>query len=268
MATSPIKQLTTGQRIMGGIVLFKPHDSDIFIKFGPVGSVTLTPTLTEVESRSDESGTSQLIGSWVMQTDGVLNIADIQMWSPEIYDAMFLSLREYETQSAAASTVLTLENVKVGDVIKIPGIKPTITTVTDGAAEDPVVYVEDVLGVGVGNYIYQRKRGFMEFTAIPVGADEDVKITYALAAITEVDKIVKREIMRTSGIRGEVHVLGVVAEGAPGEEVDYIFNDVEFRPNGDITLKGVDALNVASLTGKVYNTGGAGYGFVRPVPTV
>ncbi len=265
MATSPIKQLTTGQRIMGGIVVFEPHDSLKVIKIGPVGAVTLTPTLTEIESRSDESGTSQLIGSWVTQTDAVLQIADIQMWTDALYDAMFLASRTYRTQTAVASTVLTVDDVAVGDVIQIPGIKPTITTITDGAAEDPVAYVEDGTGFGDGDYIFQSSRGLLEFVKIPSGAGTDAKVTYALAAITAADKIVEREIMGTSGIRGKVSVLGVVDGGLPGQAVDYIFPDVEFRPNGDITLKGVDALNVGALTGKVYNTGGAGYGFVRPV---
>ncbi len=70
--------------------------------------------------------------------------------------------------------------------------------------------------------------------------------------------------MRTSGIRGKLSILGVTGGGLPGQAVDYIFKDVEFRPNGAVTLKGVDALNVGSLTGRVYNDG-TGYGFVRPV---
>jgi len=265
MATSPIKQLTTGQRIMGGIVVFKPHDSIKWIKIGPVGAVTFTPTLTELESRSDESGTSQLIGSWVTQSDAVLQIADIQMWTDALYDAMFLAERTYRTQTAVASATLTVEDVAAGDIIDIPGIKPAIISVTDGAASDPVEYSEDDTGFGDGHYIYQKSRGLLEFIAIPAGADADAEVTYSLPAITEADKVVSREIMRTSGIRGEVRVLGVVDGGLPGAPVDYIFPDVEFRPNGDVTLKGVDALNVGALTGKVYNTGGAGYGFVRPV---
>ncbi|CAN7260159.1 hypothetical protein LJR098_001073 [Rhizobium sp. LjRoot98] len=268
MATSPIKQLTTGQRIMGGIVVFKPKGTNKFIKIGPVGAVTVTPTLEEVESRSDESGTSQKIGNWVVKTDATVNIADIQMWTQTIYEAMFLAVKGYKTQSAVASAVLLVEDVAVGDVIQIPGIKPTVTSVTDGAPSDPVAYLEDVTGFGNGNYIYQRSRGFLEFTAIPEDAGADAKVTYALAAVTEADKIVEYDMMRTSGIRGELQVLGVVDGGLPGDAVDYIFHDVEFRPQGDLGLKDATALNTASLTGTVYNTGGAGYGYVRPVATV
>ncbi|MCQ1856216.1 hypothetical protein, partial [Neorhizobium galegae] len=179
--------------------------------------------------------------------------------------ALFTSPSSHRTQPAVTSANLGVEHVAVGAVTPMPRIKPTITTVTDGAVEDPVAYTEASSVMGGGHYIYQRSRGLLEFIAIPDGAAADATITYALAAITEADKIVEYEIMRTSGIRGEVQVWGVVDGGLPGEPVDYIFPDVEFRPNGDVTLKGVDALNVASLTGKVYNQGGAGYGYVRPV---
>ncbi|MGX9991611.1 hypothetical protein ACS4RR_021010 [Rhizobium sp. Z1P35] len=265
MATSPIKQLTTGQRIMGGIVVFKPAGSDKFVKFGPVGDVTFTPTLTEIDSRSDESGTSQLIGSWVTQSDAVLNIANIQMWTDILYDAQFLTEKFYLTQAAVPATTLTVEDVAVGDVIIVPGIKPTITSITDGAAEDPVTYTEDATGFGNGDYIYQQARGIVEFIKIPAGAGADAVVTYAQAAITEADKIVRRQIMSTAGVRGEVRILGVVDGGLPGAPVDYIFPDVQLRPNGDTTLKGVDAQNIGSLTGKVFNTGGVGYGFIQPV---
>jgi len=264
MATSPIKQLTTGQRLMGGIAIFKPAGQSKIIKLGPVGAVTLTPTLTEVESRSDESGRSQLIGSWVTQQDAQLQIADIQMWTDTLYDAMFLASRTYRTQAAVASATMLVEAVAVGDVVDVPGIKPTIISITDGEVA-PVSYDEDDTGYGDGHYIFQSARSLVEFIKIPAGAGADAEITYSLPAITEADKIVSREIMSTNGIRGELRVLGAVAEGMPGDPVDYIFPDVEFRPDGAITLKGTDDLNRGSLTGKVYNLGGLGYGYVRPV---
>ncbi|WP_027489230.1 hypothetical protein [Allorhizobium undicola] len=264
MATLPVIPLTTGQRIMGGIALFQPHGSDKVIKIGPVGVVDFAPTLTEVESRSDETGTSQLIGSWITQQDAVITISDIQMWTPTTYDAMFLSKRILATQTALASGTVIVEDVAVGDVLELPGINPSITSVTDGAAT-PVEYDEDADGFGEGHYIYQSKRKLLEFIAKPAGAGADAEITYSLPAITEADKVVRLEIMKTGGVRGKFTLLGIVDGGLPGKAVDYVFADVEFRPNGNITLKGVDALNVASLTGKVYNTAGQGYGFIRPL---
>ncbi len=265
MAHLPVIPLTTGQRLMGGTVIFKIHGTNKWLKIGPVGAANYTPTLTEVESRSDETGRSKLIGTWITATDAVLQIADVQMWTPMVYDAMFLAKRTYRTQAAVASATMIVEDVAVGDVVEIPGIKPNIVSVTDGAASDPVEYAEDETGYEGGHYIYQKSRSLLEFTKIPAGADSDAEITYSLPAITEADKVVSLEIMKTNGVRGECRILGAVAEGMPGQAQDYIFPDVEFRPSGDVTLKGVDALNVASLTAKVYDLSGAGYGFVRPV---
>ncbi len=270
MATLPIIPLTTGQRIMGGIALFQPHGSDKVIKIGPVGVVDYAPTLSEIESRSDETGTSQLIGSWINQTDAVISLNDIQMWSPTMYEAMFLAKRVYATQTALASGVVEFD-AHQGDynVIEVPGINPSVTSVTNGAEADPIEYDEDPTGFGDGNYIFDSESKMLEIVKFPedvvfTAKKTPVKVTYSLPAITAADEVVLYQIMKTGGVRGKFTLIGVVDGGLPGKAVRYIFPDVEFRPNGNVTLKGVDALNVASLTGKVYNTGGQGYGFIYP----
>jgi len=270
MATSPIKVLTTGQRMQGGQLIFKEHGKKKWNKIGPVGAVTFTPTLTEVTSRSDETGQSQLIGSWVTQSDAVLNIADIQMRTETLEEALMLATTKYRTQTAVASAVLTVEDVEVGDVIDIPGMFATIISVEDTASGSPHVYHEDATGFGSNHYIFQSERNVLEFIAKPTGAAADADITYSLPAVTEADGIIERTMLTTSGKRGELRVLGSVgANGAlPGVAEDYIFLDVELRGDGAVTLKGVDNLNTGTLTAKVYNTGGAGYGFSRPVQSL
>jgi hypothetical protein len=271
MATSPIIPLTTGQRMMGGIGIFEPFVTKRPIKIGPVGVVDYAPTLSEIESRSDESGTSQLIGSWINQQDAVLTLNDIQMWSPTMYQAMFLSKRVLATQTALASGTVTFDAYQNDyNLVELPGINPSIISVTDTAEIDPVEYEEDETGFGDGNYIFQSQRKLLEIVKFPedvtfTAGKTQVKVNYSLPSITTADEVVLYEIMKTGGVRGKFTLLGVVDGGLPGQAVDYIFPDVEFRPNGNVTLKGVDALNVASLTGKVYNTAGQGYGFIRPV---
>jgi hypothetical protein len=264
MATLPIKLLTGGNRIQGGIGLFQPHDSQKIIKIGPMGAVEWTSNLTEVEARSDESGTSQLTGKYITQSDSTISVADIQTWTPWLYDSLFLLKRTYWTQEAVASATLDIEDITIGDVIEVPGINPSVVSMKDKTPSTPKSYTEDVDGDGDGHYIFQSQRKLLEFVGKPSGATPDGQLTYSLPEITEDDKVVKLEIMKTAGTRGKFFVLGVVDDSQPGEPVDYVFYDVEFRPNGNVPLKDASALNVGSLTGTIYNTGGQGYGYIRP----
>lgn len=264
MAHLPIKPLTTGQRIMGGITIFKPHDSDRYIKFGPVDSVTWTPTLTEIDSRSDETGTSQLIGKWPVQQDGKIEITGIQMWSDLLYDSLFLATREFITQAAVTSASLTLLNIAIGDVIRIPGYNPTIISVTDTTSVSPVDYTEDEDATGDGEYIFHQNSGLLEVTGKPSGANSTLVITYSLPLITSADKLPKREIMKTGGTRGELRVIGTTDGGLPGDPVTYVFRDVKFMPNGAVNLKNAKELNTGSLTGDLFNASGQGYGYIIP----
>lgn len=263
MATYPVMPVTTGQKLSGGQVVFHEHGLEKVYKLGPLNSAEFAAALTEVEARSVETGTSKLIGSWPVQQDGTITLNGIQKWDPVIYRSMYLAKTVYVTQTAVASATLIVDDVAVGDVIEIPGVNPTITSVTDGATT-PVEYEEDATGFGAGHYIFQSQRKLLEFIKKPAGADADAEITYALPAITEADKVIKHEIMKTAGVRGKLSILGVIAESMPGQAVDFIFPDVEFRPAGNgMMLGGLSELQTASLTARVYDNG-SGYGFIRP----
>ncbi|MBY5684825.1 hypothetical protein HFO32_22135 [Rhizobium leguminosarum] len=263
MAQLPLMPVTGGQKLSGGQVVFQEHGLAKPYKLGPIDSAEFASALTEVEARSVETGLSKLIGSWPVQQDASITLNGIQKWDPVIYRSMYLAKTIYVTQAAVASATVIVEDVAVGDVVEIPGVNPSITSVTDGATT-PVSYIEDATGFGDNHYIFQSQRKLLEFIKIPATADTDVEITYSLPLITEADKVVRHEIMKTAGVRGKLSILGVIAESMPGQAVDYIFPDVEFRPTGPGTmLGGLSELQTASLTARVYDNG-SGYGFIRP----
>ena len=260
MSKSPVRQITDKQRIMGAVVLFKPHDSIKEVKVGPVGTIELTPNLTEVESRTGENGFSELIGTFVTVKDGTLVLNDIQMWGDWLYSALYMGEITYRTQTAAPTNTLVVEDVAPGDVVRIPGIKPSITSITDGAEGSPVAYAAN-------DYTYAQKTSYLEFVSVPEGAGADATITYALPEITAANKLVAVEFMSNQGKRGQLTAIGVIADGFAGtkQEVEIVLPDVEFRPNGAITQGDTANLNVASLTARVYGVNGS-YGTLRYIP--
>lgn len=257
MATSPIRQLKTGQLMQGGILLFREHGQELWDKIGPCGATALDIQPEETIATSDESGKAVEIGSWVHGGTATLTIADIQMRTKTLEEALFLAKTIYATQAAGTETRV-IEGVKVGSVFSIPGIRPTIS-ITDGETS-AVDYDEDVDGDGDGHYIYQVGRGIGEITKLPVGAGPDIEISVTRPVITEADKIVKRQIFKTAGKRGELRILGAVGESMPGVPQDYWFPDVQMRGDGARTVKGVDGLMMGALTCKVYDTDGRGFG--------
>jgi hypothetical protein len=255
MATYPIKQLTSMQRLMGGIALFRPAGQQKWIKIGPVDGVEFTPNITTQPVYTNEFGDRRLLRNITTTKEGSVVLNGIQMWTEWLYSALFLSKKKYKTQAAVASATMIVENVAAGDVVTLPGIKGSITSITDGAAEDPVVYAENV------DYIFHPATGVLEFLKVPAGSAEDVEVEYSLPAVTETDGLLDLSIMETSGTRGEFRYIGITADGM-GDPVDLYLADVEFLPNGAVAAGDTENPNVGSLTGSVYTTSVSGYGTV------
>ncbi len=254
MATFPIRQLTKMQRLMGGVALFRPAGAVKWIKIGPVESVEFTPNITTVDIYTNEFGDRRLLRKIPTTKEGSVVLNGIGAWTEWLYQALFMAKKKYKTQAVAADQELIVEAVDVGDVVSIPGIKGTISAITDGETV-PVSYVENT------HYIFHPATGVVEFIAIPAGAGEDAIIEYDLPAVTVADGLLDLAIMETSGTRGEFRYIGLTTDGN-GDEVDMYLPDVEFLPNGAVAAGDTANANVGSLTGSVYATADKGYGSV------
>lgn len=252
MATYPIKQLTQMQRLMGGIGLFKPHNSIKWIKVGPTETAEFTPNITTQPVYTNEFGDRRLLRNVTTTKEGSLALNGLSAWTEWLYQALYVSKHKYLTQAAVPSDTLIVEDVAVGETVRLPGKKGTVTAVTDGASG---VYVENT------HYTFHPATGFIEFIAIPAGATEDVEIEYSLPAITAADKLIDYSIMETSGTRGEFMYIGLTTDGL-GTPVEMHLFDVEFLPNGAASAGDTANVNTAGLTGAVYTTD-KGYGTIR-----
>lgn len=254
MATYPIRQLTKMQRLMGGVALFRPAGAVKWIKIGPVESVEFTPNVTTVDIYTNEFGDRRLLRKIPTTKEGSVVLNGIGAWTEWLYQALFMAEKKYKTQAAAADQELLVEAVAVGDVVTLPGVKATISAITDGESA-PVSYVENT------HYIFHPATGVVEFIAIPAGAGEDAIIEYDLPAVTAAEGLLDLAIMETSGTRGEFRYIGITTDGN-GDEVDMYLPDVEFLPNGAVAAGDTANANVGSLTGSVYATSDKGYGSV------
>ncbi|CAN7330285.1 hypothetical protein [Neorhizobium tomejilense] len=259
MAQLPIRPITTKQRLMGCVVLFKPAGTEKLIKFGPCESVEITPNITQVPSYTNEFGDRRLIGNFTTEKSGTIGLNGLSMWTELLYQALFMANKKYRTQAAVTSQTISITDVAVGDIVRIPAIRATAVTVSDAGA---AVYVENT------HFTYHAKTGLVEIVALPADAEADATVTYSAPAITEADKLLDLSVMETSGIRGELHIVGVIAAGQVGKETEVVLHDVEFIPSGAISVGDAANLNTATLTGSMYSTSASGYGYMRGLEAV
>lgn len=257
MSKLAVTPLSLKYHRMMGVTAFWEIPGDIKLRrIGPVGSVTLALSPTEVEARSSEGGGNDLIATYITARDATVTFTDCQMWTPWMYAAVYMSEIKYATQTALTSGVLEIPTPEAGDVILVPGIRPSVTSVSDGAESDPVTYASG------DDYTFDQPTALLEILKVPEDAALSIaKVTYSLPAITEEDGILDMSIMSTSGMRGKLHLKGRI-DGGPGTEVTVVVPDVEFRPNGDIALGDTQALNVSTIVGKVYNTSPKGLAYL------
>lgn len=122
--------------------------------------------------------------------DGQINFT-CESWTETGYEILFMSKKRLLTQSAVSSGTLTIDAVAVGDAVKIPGFKPTVSAVSDGADND---LIEDV------HYTVHRT-GFLQIISLPAGFTGDAIVEYTLPAITESEGLLDLGLMATAGVR-------------------------------------------------------------------
>lgn len=248
MATYAFQQITDKQRISGGQVAFKPKGSKKYISLGACPSIEFTPNLTEIESFTPEFGDRRLIGSWAVGKDGTINIT-AESWTEILHQTLFMSEKKYLTQ-AASTAEMVIEDIAVGDIFKLDGINPEVVSFDDG---DAVELVEDT-------HYTVHKTGFIEIVALPAGFGPNGTVSYSLPPITVADGLLDLGIMSTSGVRGELVIVGVIADGNPGVEIEQTYWDVELRPSGAVPSVTTETLNSATITGRVFATSGKANG--------
>jgi len=256
MATMAFQPILSKQRVTGGQLVFRKQGTQKYVNLGALASMEFTPNLTEIESYTQEFGDRRLIKKYVTTKDGQISFV-CESWSELGYEILFMANRRLLTQTAVTSGTLTIDDVAVGDAVKIPGFKPTVTAVSDGADND---LVEDV------HYTVHRA-GYLQIIALPAGFTGDAVIEYTLPAITESEGLLDLDLMSTAGVRGELVFIGVTSESGDGEEFEQTYHDVELRPSGAVPAFGTEQLNQFTVQGSVYATSNKNsYGTIRSIP--
>lgn len=259
MATYAFQQITDKQRLNGGQLVFKKNGTNKYVNLGALASMEFTPNLTEVESFTQEFGDRRLLKKYVTTKDGQISFV-CESWTEIGYEILFMSNKKLLTQTAVTSGTVTIEAAAVGDAVKLPGFKPAVSGVSDGADID---LVEDV------HYTVHRT-GFVQIIALPENFSGDAIIEYSLPSITESAGLLDLGLMSTAGVRGELVFIGVTDESGDGEEMEQTYWDVELRPSGAVPAFNTEAINQFTVQGSVYATSGKAdgksYGQVRSIP--
>jgi len=256
MATMAFQPILSKQRVSGGQLVFRKKGTQKYVNLGALASMEFTPNLTEIESYTQEFGDRRLIKKYVTTKDGQISFT-CESWTELGYEILFMANRRLLTQTAVTAGTLTIEDVAVGDAIKIPGFKPVVTGISDGADND---LIEDV------HYTVHRA-GYVQIIALPAGFTGDAIVEYTLPAITETEGLLDLDLMSTAGVRGELVFIGVTSESGDGEEFEQTYHDVELRPSGSVPSFGTEQLNQFTVQGSVYATSNKNsYGTIRSIP--
>jgi hypothetical protein len=239
-----LRPITGKEKIAGGQVIIRPHDKNKYFDFG-AGEASFTPNVTDLDIYTPAFGDKRLIGRYAVTKEGTIEVT-LHQHTKNALLAMFMSGETYVTQTAVATATMAVEGVKAGDTYRIPGMAASITSITDGAEEDPEALVAGT------HYTFHKGTGFLQIIALPEGFGDDIEITYTLPAITEEDQLLNLGMLSSRGLRCEVSIVNVIADGNPGVGSEATFWDVEFKPNGAIPFIQVDAENNITLTGTVY----------------
>lgn len=261
MATLAFQPITDKQRISGGQLAFKKHGTNKYINFGAVVSMEMTPNLAPIESYTSEFGDRRLIGEWTVTKDANINIV-CESWTDLAFEALYMSEKKYITQAAETAKTVTIDDVAIGDAIRLNGIRPTVTAVTNGTTGTPVTLVEN-------EHYTVHKSGIVQIIALPANFGDEAIVKYSLPKVDVADGLLDMGIMSNNGIRGELLFIGVTGEGMPGQELEQIYWDVKLSPSGAIPSLNTEALNQFTLEGRVYASSGKGdgkaYGQVRSI---
>lgn len=239
-------------------ILFQPAGSDAMELIGDTDEVSLEITVEETERYTNESGTRILAKTIITQVDATLNMTLVQL-SDRNRALSLLGENLNVTQAAAVGQTLSLVDVDHADKIYALGaLDVSNVVVTDGAA---VPYTLDT------HYKLDAKAGFIQFIAMPVGADGDAEIEFDAGALVDADGLAKIGIASKTENRGKLIIRGT---NDFGPKVMLVLHDVQLRPAGGRAYISETDLDTIEVVGRVFrdDNQAAGYelGYEQEIP--
>jgi hypothetical protein len=241
MATQFQPLPNTNLAIPRAAVLIADVGSDTFTDLGDAENVALNIEVEEVERYSKNSGLKNLRASNVLQVTAALTLelADMTKFARAITVG---GKEEKYAQIGEVGLSKMVQNVDSGSIIKLPGFGVENVTVDDGSGA--VQYIEGV------HYTLLPESGYVQITAIPVGADSDVNIGFDLEDKTNPgDEIFQAGIGSFFNVRKTVHIVSVNRVG-PRDLL--VLNDVQMRVDGERAFVGGDEFATVSIAGKCF----------------
>lgn len=245
-----------------GQLLIESEDGSRLHVLAEIENLTSTPTNNEVDIFSKSWPTTKLATTILTSTSLALKITATSLNKTTLtLLAGAASTENTMLQTAVPSSTVAFSDVAVGDIFDLGAAKVTVTSITDGEVA-PVEYVAGT------HYRLDAPTGKVEIIALPVGAGEDISVTFTAAAITEADGLLELGILSGSGIRRKLIYRELGAIGPFSMEV--VWWDVQLRADGDWAMVGEDnAIGQITLAGKVFSTvghpAGQEYGRIRTI---
>jgi hypothetical protein len=240
-------------------IMFQPAGTDRLELLGDTDEVTLETTVEETERYTNEAGVRILAKTIVTQVDALLNMTLVQL-SDRNRALSLLGEPVNTTQAAAVATVKTFADVEHTDKIyALDALDVDNVVVTDGAGS--VTYTIEV------DYKLDAKAGFVQLINKPVGADDDLEVTFDSAAILATDGLAKIGIANKTENRGKLIIRGT---NEVGPKVMLVLHDVQLRPSGGRAYISETDLDTVEVEGRVFRDENqpAGYelGYEQEIP--
>jgi len=213
---------------------------DAYTLLGDTDEVSLDITVEETERYTNEAGIRILAKTIVTQVDAALNMTLVQL--SDLNRALSLmGALEYYTQAADPGATLNIADVDHdGKIYPLGALNVTNVSILDGGA---VPYVLNT------HYRLDAKGGFVQFIAMPGGADGDAVVTFDAPAIVEADKIARIGIGNQTENRFTIQIRGT---NEVGPKTLLQLHDVQVRPSGGRSYISETDLDTIELTGRVF----------------
>lgn len=254
MANLPYQPIRDKLRLLSGNVTLRVLGTDTYIKAGSYDNFTFEPNNENVDVFSKQTGVKQKVATYTVARNGTLKFDGIQNWDDFVFETLYMADKSYIVKSAVVNQTLVIDKWEVGRPIRIDLPRVSITSIED---EGTATFVEGV------HYTHSAKHKFLDPIAVPDGTTGKITITYSAAAVLSSEKRTAFEMMRNDGLRVEVILTNVRGGGLPGEEKEYVFAEVLFKPDGAISMSGIEDVAKASIMGEVFLTPSGDYGRIN-----
>jgi hypothetical protein len=246
--TTPFTPLSSGlYAIPKGQVLFKPEGSDAYELLGDTDAVELEIAVEETERFSNEDGERTKVLTVINQVDATLTMTLMQL-TDRNRALSLLGALNYFTQAADTGLTLNIPVLTIGGIYSLNGdiaIDDSTIVVESGDAV-PVAYVADV------NYKLDKHTGLIEIVSKPLGADNEIDITYDIEAIVAGDKKARIGIASDTSNRGAFIYRGTNSQGP---RTQLVIHDVQLRPSSPRALISDTDFAGIEIEGAVFKDG-------------